>query len=172
MFDVVSPDVDESVHAGEEPTSYVERVSADKAAAVRDRLEDDRPVLAADTCVVVDGDILGKPHQPGPAVEMLRRLSDRSHWTTTGVTVASRQGVTSLSVRTEVVFGKLSDAQIEWYVGTGEPLDKAGAYAIQGRAAAFVERIDGSHSNVVGLPLAETVSLLAEHGVLLTGRVS
>lgn len=168
----MSPDVDESVLPGEAPLAYVERISRSKAEAVRGRLDDERAVLAADTCVVVDLDILGKPHTPVTAVEMLRRLSGRSHWTTTGVTVASGAGTSTISVRTEVSFVKLTDAQIDWYVATGEPLDKAGAYAIQGRAAAFVERISGSHSNVVGLPLAETTALLAEHDVLLTGRLS
>ena len=170
-FEVVSPDVDESVRRDEEPAAYVERISRLKAVTVRSRLGGDPPVvLAADTCVVDDAEILGKPADASAAREMLRRLSGRTHWTTTGVTVASAAGVTTTSVRTDVTFVKLLDSQIDWYVETGEPLDKAGAYGIQGIAGAFVERIEGSHSNVIGLPLAETVDLLAEHGVALTGR--
>lgn len=170
--DAVSPDIDESVFPGERPRDYVERVSAAKAAAVRDRLDDDRLVLAADTCVVLDGQILGKPVDATEAGAMLRRLSGRTHWTTTGVTVAGPGWAETVSVVTDVTFAALTADQIDWYVESGEPLDKAGAYGIQGLASAFVDRIDGSHSNVVGLPLVETVALLAGHGVDIAGRMT
>jgi septum formation protein len=177
MCDSLAPDVDESVLAGEPAREYVERVSASKAAAVRARLADGRLVLAADTCVVVDDEILGKPVDAEHAADMLSRLSGRTHWTTTGVTVVEPAGtetdlVETVSVATDVTFTALTPEQIRWYVASGEPLDKAGAYGIQGLAASFVERIDGSYSNVVGLPLVETIALLARHGVDIAGRQS
>jgi len=166
----MAPDVDEAALDAEAPRQYVERISRVKAAAVRLRVDDSRVVLAADTCVVLDSEILGKPRDPADAANMLRRLSDRTHWTTTGVTVDGPLGVDTMSVVTEVVFAPLDQQQIDWYVASGEPLDKAGAYGIQGLASAFISRITGSHSNVVGLPLTETVELLTNHGVAVTGR--
>jgi len=169
-FDVVAPDIDESALLGEAPADYVERISREKADAVSAARSDACPVLAADTCVVLEGRILGKPSDADDAAQTLKQLSGRTHSTITGVTVLSTRGTDTISVSTEVEFGHLELRQIEWYVGTGEPLDKAGSYAIQGLAASFIRRIEGSHSNVIGLPLAQTAELLAAHGVAIGGR--
>ena len=127
-------------------------------------------VLAADTIVALDGELLGKPRDPADAHRMLERLSGREHEVLTGVAVARdaedcRAGVE----RTRVRFAELSAAEIEWYVASGEPLDKAGAYAIQGLGALFVDGLDGNYSNVVGLPLPLTYRLLREVGFSLRG---
>jgi septum formation protein len=161
-FTVVVPDVDERSAPGEDPAAYVERVARTKALAPT------RPgqvVLAADTTVVVEGEILAKPADDAEAAAMLRRLSGRTHVVLTGVAVATNGTVTSSVTATEVRFRVLDDAEIEAYVATGEPHDKAGAYGIQGPAGAFVASIEGSLSNVVGLPLARTGAMLAEAGL-------
>ena len=157
-FDVRPADVDESVYPGEAPDSYVRRVAEDKARAAR-ALAPDRVVLAADTTVVVDGAILAKPVDEADARRMLRLLAGRRHDVLTGVCVAARSVESGLAV-TQVEFAPMSDAEIAWYVASGEPADKAGAYAIQGLASRFVTRIDGSYSNVVGLPVALVYDLL------------
>ena len=126
-------------------------------------------MLAADTIVEVDGEILGKPADADDARRMLRSLSARTHLVHTGVAVR-RDGATVCEVvTTSVTMTAMSDAAIEWYVATGEPMDKAGAYAIQGAGGAFVAAIDGSASNVVGLPLATVVELLGRQGVAVAG---
>jgi septum formation protein len=117
-------------------------------------------VLGADTTVVVDAEILGKPADAHDAVRMLRLLSGRVHEVLTGVCVARGRAVDTRVARTSVEFLPLSDDEIAWYVGTGEPMDKAGAYAIQGRVSRFVSRIDGSYSNVVGLPVSLVYQML------------
>ena len=156
---------DESVLPGEPPREYVLRVARDKARAVPGEV-----VLAADTAVVLASEVLGKPGDPADARRMLRALSGTRHEVITGVCVrlgATAQGAElEAVVSTEVVFARLSERAIDWYVGTGEPLDKAGAYAIQGAGGAFVAEVRGSVSNVVGLPLVETVALLARAGVV------
>lgn len=162
---IVTPGVDETPAKHEEARRYVKRISQLKAGAVGAHAGGDAVVVAADTCVTIDGAILGKPTGPDGAAAMLRELSGRSHHTITGVTVRSARGTDTISVATEVVFATLSDEDIEWYVATGEPLDKAGAYGLQGLGGLFVRRIEGSHSNVIGLPLAETAHLLRKHGV-------
>ncbi len=169
-FDVVSPDVDEAARAGEAAVEYVERISRDKAFAVSESVAPSVPVLAADTCVVLDDVILGKPVDADDAVQTLKQLSGRRHSTVTGVTITSDAGTETITVTTSVEFVHLEPGQIEWYVATGEPLDKAGSYGIQGLAASFIRQIEGSHSNVIGLPLAETTELLAAHGVAIGGR--
>ncbi len=157
--------LDESRRPGEPPLTYVLRMAVEKAAAGR------RPgavALAADT-IVVAGDVvageevLGKPTDRSDAMRILRRLSGIEHRVITAVCVGDR----ALAVETRVKFATLSEAQIRWLAESGDGDDKAGAYALQGLAGAFVERIDGSFSNVVGLPLAETLALLAEAGVAL-----
>lgn len=154
---------DESRRPGEPAREYVARVAAEKARAVEGAL-----VLAADTAVVVDGAILGKPASPDDARRMLRALSGRDHEVLTGVCLRVRGGAErGLVVSSAVRFARLTEAQIDWYVATGEPLDKAGAYAVQGIGGAFVREVEGSVTNIVGLPLAETISLLAEVGHLL-----
>jgi septum formation protein len=157
QFEVRPADIDESVAAGEDPISYVRRLSREKAVAVA------RPgelVIAADTTVEVNGTILGKPADAADARRMLLLLSARTHQVHTGVTVRRDASVETIAVSTAVTFVTLSAATIDWYVGTGEPMDKAGSYAMQGAGGALVERIDGSVSNVIGLPLAETLNLL------------
>ncbi len=158
-FDVDPADVDETRHPDEAPAAYVERIARAKAAAVAARHQG-RTVVAADTLVLVDDAPLGKPADAADAARMLRLLSGRSHEVWTGVAVA-RNGRTRYALeRTQVWIRALSDAEIAWYVESGEPFDKAGAYAIQGLASRFVPRIDGSWSNVVGLPVATVLQLL------------
>jgi len=164
---VVSPaDIDETPLPGEAATVYVERLAREKAAAV---CAPEAVVLAADTTVVLDGEILGKPVDDAEAKAMLRALAGRVHLVHTGVAVASAAEVRSLVVTTAVTFPPMSGSDIEWYVATGEPAGKAGAYAIQGAGGLFVERIDGSASSVVGLPLAEARALLRASGVQVRG---
>ena len=166
-------DVDESRHDGETPAQYVERVAREKAeCALRIlgmRALSQKPVLAADTIVVCDDEVLAKPANPDDAASFLRRLSGRMHEVRTGVAVTSTalqgaQALTAVSV-SQVTFRELNDAEIKRYCETGEPYDKAGGYAIQGLAAVFIERLEGSYSGVMGLPLAETAQLLGKAGV-------
>jgi septum formation protein len=159
-FDVGPVDVDESRHKWEAPVAYVERVARLKAAAGAAR-HPGRVVVAADTIVVLnDDDVLGKPQDEAEAGAMLRRLSGRSHDVMTGVAVASAGAVQTRVEQTRVWFRTVSEPEIEWYVSTREPMDKAGGYAIQGLAGRFIPRIDGSYSNVVGLPVAVLSDLL------------
>jgi nucleoside triphosphate pyrophosphatase len=148
-FDVIPADVDETPIPGEDPMQYALRVSG----AV---------VLAADTVVVADGEILGKPGDSADARRMLRLLAGRAHDVHTGVVVHQGTAERAEVVTTRVWFHALDESEIAWYVESGEPDGKAGAYAIQGRAARFIERIDGSWSNVVGLPVATVYRLLLE----------
>jgi septum formation protein len=163
-FDVQPAHVDESVHVGETPEQYVRRVADAKARAV---VADagDRVVLAADTTVVADDRILGKPNDAADASRMLRLLSARRHQVLTAVTLARAARVLTRVAVTNVEFAPLSEEEVAWYVATGEPFDKAGAYAVQGLAARFVTRIDGSYSNVVGLPVALVYAMLRELGL-------
>jgi septum formation protein len=155
-FRVVAPvGVDETPLDGESPRELACRLAAEKARSV-----DGDPVVAADTVVEVDGDILGKPADADDARRMLRRLSGRTHLVHTGVAVRSGDRVGVDVVTTSVRFVPLSPKAIEWYLETGEPFDKAGAYAVQGAGGVFVEGIEGSVSNVVGLPLATVVAML------------
>lgn len=159
-LDVRPADVDETPRPGEEARAYVLRVAEAKAAAVAAA----GVVLAADTAVVLDGRILGKPRDAEDAAAMLRELSGRAHEVLTGVCARAGARREQVVVASAVELAPLSEAQIAWYVGTGEPLDKAGAYAVQGAASAFVTSVRGSVSNVVGLPLPETLALLARFG--------
>ncbi len=168
-FAVEPPGVDESRREDEDPAAFVERVARAKATAVG------RPgvtVLAADTTVVLDGDVLGKPDSPEEASAMLRRLRSRTHVVVTGVALAADSAVHSTVASTTVAMAWIPDEVIAWYVATGEPLDKAGSYALQGVGGTFVEHVDGEPSNVIGLPLAATRSLFATAGLdLLSFRV-
>lgn len=168
-FAVVVADVDESEHPGEAPAAYVERVARAKAMAVVGRMgmaaTGNVVVLAADTTVDVDGQILAKPTDDDDARRMLRLMSGRTHQVHTAVVAWRITGIRTTTVTTGVAFAALDDATIDWYVGRGEHRDKAGAYGMQGAAGAFVERLDGSPTNVIGLPLAETVGLLRAAGV-------
>jgi septum formation protein len=168
-FTIVVADVDEAERTGELPTDYVARVAHDKAMAVVGKLgfgaTSDVAVLAADTTVEVNGEILAKPADDEDARRMLRLLSGRTHQVHTAVVGWRMSGVRSVTVTTDVTFAQLDDDTIDWYVSTGEHRDKAGAYGMQGAAGALVERIDGSPTNVIGLPLAETVALLRSCGI-------
>ncbi len=160
-------DLDESVLDGEQPEPYVRRLARAKAEAVRSPGD---IVVAADTCVVLDGQILGKPIDAADARRMLAGLADTTHHVITAVAVAGDDGTAVETVRTAVTMTAIPDAELAWYVATGEPRDKAGAYAIQGAGGRFVRRIEGSHSNVIGLPLDTVARLLQHAGVPLTGR--
>ncbi len=162
-FVVAVPDVDETPQPGESPSAYVDRVARMKAEAVV--AEPDWLVVAADTTVDVDGELLGKPLDRDDARRMLRRLSGRVHQVHTGVVVRRHGTTTSAVALTEVELVPLSASAVEWYVATGEPFDKAGAYALQGAGAALVTRVSGSVSNVVGLPLTLLVDLARRVGV-------
>ena len=167
-FDVDPADIDESVHAGEAPAAYVARLSAEKASVVAGRIVGGALVVAADTTVDVDGQILEKPIDEADARRMLARLSGRTHLVHTGVTVArsfeiGSERTATVVVETAVEFADMTSSRVDWYVGTGEPFGKAGGYAIQGAGAALVRRIDGSVTNVIGLPLAETLDLIGWH---------
>ncbi len=166
-------EIDESPTDGESPEPYVLRLARAKArAAAADASPHREIVLAADTIVALDGELLGKPRDPADARRMLERLSGREHQVLTGVAVVA-PGFRGADVElTRVWFAELSPAEIEWYVAGGEPLDKAGAYAVQGLGALFVERLDGNYSNVVGLPLPLTYRLLAEAGFSLRAQLS
>ena len=154
---------DESGRPGEGPPDYARRVAADKAAVVAAR-HPGAIVLGADTVVVVEGVVLGKPADAADAARMLRLLSGRAHDVLTAVSV--RRGSTHVQhlESTTVRFARLRDVEIAWYVSTGEPADKAGAYAVQGLASRYVEAVDGSYSNVVGLPVAPLYRILCELG--------
>jgi len=162
-------DVDETPLAEESPGVYVLRVASAKAAmAVRQiayRGLPQKPVLSADTTVVFDGQIVGKPEDAKDAARILRTLSGREHQVLTAVAVALREQIEAQISVSSVLFRELSDAEIRSYVATGEPLDKAGAYAIQGRGGVLVTRMIGSYSGIMGLPLAETVELLQKFGI-------
>ena len=153
QIDVVPADVDERRLYGEPPRRYVLRLAAAKAAGVAPQAAG-RIVVAADTIVLIDGLVLGKPADPRHAASMLERLSGRTHEVLTGVVVARDARLLNAVEETRVTFAALDSARISWYAGTGEPDDKAGAYAVQGIGSRFVERIEGSYTNVVGLPVA------------------
>lgn len=168
QFHVVPADVDEQVLEGESPVDYVRRLAIVKAEAAA--IADPRTVvLAADTTVSIDRHILGKPEDEADARRMLAHLAGREHAVHTGVAVRHGTDVVSEVATTRVHFLPLSDAEIAWYVRSGEPDGKAGAYAIQGRAARFIDWIEGSYSNVVGLPMHVVHRLLARAGWPLDG---
>ncbi len=157
--------IDESVQAGEGAVEYVERVTRAKALAGQRHAPDGAVVLAADTAVVIDDRILGKPVDSEDAAAMLRALSGRTHRVMTAIAVASGERIEVVRVDADVSFRPIMEHEIKDYWSTGEPADKAGGYAIQGLGAIFVAMIQGSYSAVVGLPLAETERLLSSFGV-------
>ena len=159
-------DVDETAHGGESPEQYVRRLAVLKAETLWQRLAapQRQPVLGADTAVVLDDRILGKPRDEQDCVKMLTLLSARTHKVFTAVALRASDGCESRVNVSEVTFRKLADEEIRRYWRSGEPADKAGAYAVQGRAALFIERIAGSYSGIMGLPLFETGELLAAIG--------
>jgi septum formation protein len=162
-FRVIAPDVDEHVLPGEKPDAYVTRLSRAKAEAVVSRAPGD-VILAADTTVVLDGKIFEKPASPAHAVEMLEQLQGRTHEVLTAVAVAADGRLEQALDRSRVTFRPADRATLEAYVATGEPLDKAGAYAIQGLGAPLIERVEGDFFGVMGLPLRLALDLLARFG--------
>jgi septum formation protein len=183
-FEVRPAHIDERIQPGEDAPAYAGRVAVEKARVVHAQ-SNGRPVLAADTVVVVGGQILGKPSDADDAKRMLRLLSGRAHEVLTAVVLISSEdpsdslrsprksdpGSFLVDARVDVTtveFAPLENAEIEWYVDTGEPSDKAGAYAIQGLASRFVTRIEGSYSNVVGLPVALVYEMCSRAGILLS----
>ena len=158
-------DVDETPRDREEPAALVSRLAGAKATAAATRGSGDEVVLAADTVVVLDGAALGKPRDRDHAAAMLRALSGRTHQVVTGVSVLRGEVAAATRVTTSVTFRKLTEAELAWYLATGEPDDKAGGYGLQGAGAVLVDRVDGSDTNVIGLPLAQTVGLLRDVGV-------
>ncbi|WP_440995961.1 Maf family protein [Arhodomonas sp. SL1] len=164
-FRNVEQSVDETMEPGESPEVFVIRLALEKARAGLAASPRDAPVLGADTMVVLDDEAFGKPRDQAEAMQMLERLGGQSHRVLTGVAmVDSYEEATRLSV-THVTLRALSEDEREAYWASGEPADKAGAYAIQGRGAVFVEHLDGSYSGVMGLPLFETGELLGEFGI-------
>ena len=168
-FEILDLEVDESMAAGESADAMVQRLATAKAEAGRELLTDSggHLVLGADTIVVLGDEILGKPRDREHARQLLASLSGHCHRVLSAVALASAGATTIRLCESRVCFRQLSRQEIEAYAATGEPLDKAGAYAIQGRAAAFVSDLRGSYSGVVGLPLYETAELLAETGLVL-----
>jgi len=173
-FETIAADVDESIRAGESPSGYVRRLAADKSATAMETLKAgaasnpaappftaaDVVVLGADTTVVVDGEILGKPRDDEDAAGMLRKLSGKRHEVLTGVSLRHGAHEVGRVETTAVYVGALSEEELRWYAASGEGRDKAGGYAVQGLASRFIPRIDGSYSNVVGLPVACVAELL------------
>ena len=165
-------DTDEAVRPGEQPDDYVRRVTRLKAEAAWKRVVMRRglqrkPVLAADTTVALAGEILGKPADRNDADRILRTLSGTQHRVLTAIAIAFEERLEIAVSESLVTFAFLDDARIASYVQSGEPFDKAGAYAIQGRAGAFVSRLEGSYTGVMGLPLYETAELLREFGIVV-----
>lgn len=158
-------DIDETRLPGESAADYVLRLAISKARTAYSRLDATATVLGADTTVLLNGEIFEKPGNITEARTMLGALSDNTHSVYTGTGIVTQYTETSCVVHTLVSFKALSKNEIDNYIKTGEPMDKAGGYAIQGRAAAFIKHIDGSYSNVMGLPLYETATLLAEVGI-------
>jgi len=175
-FDTLAVDLDESAKPGEMPAAYVARLAGEKAAAAMQRFVaraqtcggpdraalHDVVVLGADTTVVVDGEILGKPRDDDDGAAMLRKLSGRAHEVLTGVSLRTSSGEWGRVETTRVYMAELSASDVSWYVASGEGRDKAGGYAVQGLASRFIPRIDGSYSNVVGLPVATVAAVLRE----------
>jgi septum formation protein len=158
-FTVRVADIDETPRNGEAPRDYVLRVAEEKARSVA--AGDDEVVLAADTTVVLGNEIMGKPIDAADAARMLRALAGRRHEVITAICIGRGARVTCEIASTAVWFAPLSEAEIADYVASGEPMDKAGAYGIQGLASKFIDRIDGSYTNVVGLPVALTYRLIS-----------
>lgn len=168
-FQVEPSNTDEILEPGLTPQQEVVHLSLGKAKAVAAGHSEPAVVLSADTVVELDGKILGKPHSEAKAAEMLRTLSGRSHRVLTGVTVMGPEGTMTHCEETEVYFRPITEEEIQWYVGTGEPMDKAGAYGIQGYAAMFIEKIHGDYYNVMGLPVCRVGLMLRQAGIPLLG---
>ncbi len=168
-LEVIPSHTEEAKRPGETPRQEIERLAEEKARAVAEQLgpEPARVVLGSDTGVVLDDEVLGKPEDDEHAVQLLQKLSGRTHAVITAVAIARSDSleVSCFSVETEVVFRTLEEAAIRAYVAGGEPMDKAGAYAIQGEGRRFIASTRGSESNVIGLPVEETLQALARYGI-------
>lgn len=162
-------EIDETPRRGEPPGDYVARVALEKAQTVHRQRQSAVPVLGADTAVVVDRQILGKPRDAAHARDMLRMLSGRAHEVYSAVALAGAREAVAVNC-SKVWFAAIGDGEIDAYWRSGEPRDKAGGYAIQGLAAAFITRLDGSYSGVMGLPLYETARLLQDFGIQVLGQ--
>ena len=167
-FTVESADIDERLQPNEVPAKYVQRLAVEKAQAIFDRHRNDEDdssdpliVLGADTAVVLDGEVLGKPTDQADARRMLELLAGRNHQVLTGIAAVSRTGMVSEVEITQVFFDLIDDEELVHYLMSGEPMDKAGAYGIQGYAARWIPRIEGCYFNVMGLPISRTIALLA-----------
>lgn len=169
-FERIITDVEEQRLSGESAQQYVVRLARDKARAGVALAQHDLPVLGADTIVIYNGSVLEKPKDEQHAAEMLRMLSGNQHQVMTAVALADRESLLDCLVTTEVTFRALSEQDIAGYVACGEPMDKAGAYGIQGLGGCFVRKINGSYHAVVGLPLVETYELLSNFHALRDGR--
>jgi septum formation protein len=164
-FDVISIDIDEAVLANEKPVDYVSRVAKEKAQAGWAECRDVKSiVIAADTSVIIDQQILGKPKNLPQAQAMLALLSGRTHQVISVVALMSEKGLAIKLNENTVRFSKLTEQKMAWYLATQEGMDKAGGYAVQGLAARFIEHIEGSYSGIMGLPLHETAILLEQAG--------
>lgn len=168
--EIVVSDADETVPAGTSARDAVAIISKRKASAALSATDGDRVVLAADTVVESCGKIFGKPKSADDARAMLNEMSGGRHLVHTGVTVADGEKTVTETVTTEVLMRRLSDGEIEGYIASGEPFDKAGAYGIQGIAGAFVEKLDGDYFNVMGLPICRVSEILKDFGIWLFGE--
>ena len=169
-FTAAGVDIDETRYEGEPVADMVVRLAIAKAAAARENLDQSLPIIGADTAVVIGDQVLGKPGPQDEAVQMLASLSGRSHTVLTGVALDYAGVVRTATSLTEVRFREISPDEAQSYWQSGEPLDKAGAYAVQGIAGIFVEELSGSYSGVVGLPVFETAALLADAGLEVLSR--
>lgn len=169
-FEILCPEVEEQWQLGETPESYVQRLARDKSLAGVAIAPEDRPVLGADTIVVLEGKILEKPRDSQHAQEMLSALSGKTHQVMTAIALSNRQHALHALIVTDVTFRGLSLLEIQDYIQSGEPMDKAGAYAIQGIGGRFIRKINGSYHGVVGLPLVETDELIQRFLALGDGK--
>lgn len=167
-FVVRAADIDETMNPDRDPREEVARLSREKAMAVSRQPDD--AVIAADTIVVCDGNVLGKPRDEAEAFRMLRLLSGREHQVMTGLTALRGERVITCTEVTHVRFRELSDGEIRAYIATGEPMDKAGSYGIQGGAALFVTGLEGDYFNVVGLPVCRLTGILRSLGLPVMGE--
>jgi septum formation protein len=157
--------VDETPHSGESPREYVIRLATAKARVIAAIRPDSAVILGADTTVVVEYEMIGKPIDTDDARRMLRLLSGKWHEVMTGIALITPNETRTDAATTRVKFARLTDAELDWYLASGEPADKAGAYAIQGLASRFIERIEGNYPNVVGLPVETVWRIAAEVGI-------
>jgi septum formation protein len=168
-FQAVAPNIPEIQQLNETPRSFCLRISREKALLMTQKYPD-ALVIGADTIVVIDGTILGKPSNTSEAYDFLMLLQDKMHYVLTGYTIASGTHFISKVIKTKVRFRAMTEKEIAWYVSTGEPMDKAGAYAVQGIGSLFIEKIHGCYTNVIGLPLSHLYKDLKKFGVQLQGE--